>query len=68
MTTDTTWQKSSFSGNGSDCVEVRSTGGLVEIRESDAGDVVVRTTPRKFARFLQGVKAAEFDHYADFGA
>lgn len=59
---NTNWQKSSFSGSGNDCVEVRTVDGLVELRESDSGDVIVRTTPAKFAAFLQGVKAGEFDH------
>jgi hypothetical protein len=62
------WQKSSFSGNTNDCVEVRTADGMVEVRESDTGDVVVRTTPRKFALFLQGVRAGEFDHHGDFSA
>jgi hypothetical protein len=59
------WQKSSFSGAHNNCVEVRTADGLVELRESEDGDVIVRTTPVKFAKFIQGVKAGEFDHYAD---
>lgn len=62
------WQKSSHSGANNDCVEVRTVDGLVELRESDDGEIIVRTTPVKFAKFLQGVKAGEFDHHADFGA
>ncbi|GAA2793504.1 DUF397 domain-containing protein [Kitasatospora sp. CM 4170] len=62
--TDIEWQKSSFSGSGGDCLEVRNIEGLVELRESDEGDVIVRTTPLKFAKFLQGVKAGEFDRFA----
>ncbi|MFJ9946727.1 DUF397 domain-containing protein [Kitasatospora sp. NPDC091207] len=56
------WQKSSYSAAHDDCVEVRGLRGLVELRESDEGDVIVRTTPTKFAAFLQGAKAGEFDH------
>ncbi|GAA1992392.1 DUF397 domain-containing protein [Kitasatospora viridis] len=59
------WQKSSYSANHDDCVEVRTADGLVELRESDSGDIIVRTTPVKFAKFLQGVKDGEFDHHAD---
>ncbi|MFI9360064.1 DUF397 domain-containing protein [Kitasatospora sp. NPDC053057] len=55
------WQKSSYSGSNSDCVEVRTVDGLIELRESDEGDVIVRTTTLKFAKFLQGAKAGEFD-------
>ncbi|GHH75957.1 DUF397 domain-containing protein [Kitasatospora indigofera] len=62
------WQKSSYSAAHDDCVEVRTVDGLVELRESDDGEIVVRTTPAKFAKFLLGVKAGEFDDYADFGA
>ncbi|MBV6701728.1 DUF397 domain-containing protein [Kitasatospora aureofaciens] len=58
-----TWQKSSYSGSSNACVEVRTVDGLIELRESDEGDVIVRTTPLKFARFLQGVRAGEFDHF-----
>jgi hypothetical protein len=60
------WQKSSYSANHDDCVEVRTTDGLIGLRESDDSDTIVRTTPAKFAKFLQGIKAGEFDHHADF--
>ncbi|MGW3184530.1 DUF397 domain-containing protein [Kitasatospora sp. NPDC001119] len=58
----TDWQKSSFSEANNNCVEVRAADGVVELRESDEGDVIVRTTHPKFANFLQGAKAGEFDH------
>ncbi|MEU3566967.1 DUF397 domain-containing protein [Kitasatospora sp. NPDC036755] len=61
------WRKATASGESTDCVEVRAgAGGLVEIRESDRPEVVVRTTPRKWAAFLRGVKSGEFDRYGDF--
>ncbi|WP_035847168.1 DUF397 domain-containing protein [Kitasatospora azatica] len=63
--TSSAWQKSSYSTNSNECVEVRTADGLIELRESDEGDIIVRTTPTKFAKFLQGVKAGEFDHFAD---
>ncbi|MEV7185582.1 DUF397 domain-containing protein [Kitasatospora sp. NPDC093102] len=59
------WQKSSFSSSSDECVEVRIVSGLVELRESDDGEVIVRTTPAKFARFLRAAKASEFDHHAN---
>ncbi|MGW2249534.1 DUF397 domain-containing protein [Kitasatospora sp. NPDC001660] len=55
------WQKSSYSGANSDCVEVRAIDGLVELRESDEGDVIIRTTPLRFAKLLQSAKAGELD-------
>ncbi|MFJ5118576.1 MULTISPECIES: DUF397 domain-containing protein [unclassified Kitasatospora] len=62
------WQKASFSSATDTCVEVRTADGVVEIRESDTAEVIVRTTPTKFAKFLQGAKAGEFDHYAGFNS
>ncbi|MFD5434573.1 DUF397 domain-containing protein [Kitasatospora sp. NPDC127067] len=56
-----TWQKSSFSGSNADCVEMRAIAGVIELRESDEGDVIVRTTAPNFAALLQGAKAGEFD-------
>ncbi|MET8623274.1 DUF397 domain-containing protein [Kitasatospora sp. NPDC004669] len=56
------WQKSSFSEAASNCVEVRAREGVIELRESDEGDVIVRTTRLNLADFLQGAKAGEFDH------
>ncbi|WP_030058588.1 MULTISPECIES: DUF397 domain-containing protein [Streptomyces] len=56
------WQKSSYSGSSNACVEVRAADGVVELRESDDGDVIVRTTRLRFADFLQGAKVGEFDH------
>ncbi|MFG3053778.1 DUF397 domain-containing protein [Kitasatospora sp. NPDC048239] len=62
------WQKSSFSSSSDNCVEVRATHDLVELRESDDGDIILRTTPAKFAAFLQDAKAGKFDHHADRSA
>ncbi|MEU1503850.1 DUF397 domain-containing protein [Kitasatospora sp. NPDC005748] len=59
------WQTSSYSGANADCLEARAVDGLIELRESDDGEIIVRTTPLKFAKFLQGIKAGEFDHLTD---
>ncbi|MFG2841867.1 DUF397 domain-containing protein [Kitasatospora sp. NPDC048296] len=56
------WQKSSYSGANDNCVEVRTANELIELRESDERDVIVRTTPSTFAAFLRGAKVGEFDH------
>ncbi|KJS53679.1 DUF397 domain-containing protein [Streptomyces rubellomurinus] len=61
---ETDWQKSSFSAANNECVEARSVNELVELRESDDGEVIVRIAPAKFAGFLLGAKAGEFDHHA----
>jgi hypothetical protein len=61
------WQKSSFSGSGQDdCLEVTvGEDGLIYIRESDEPDIVAVTTPAKWDAFVKGVKAGEFDHFAE---
>ncbi|MFD8701080.1 DUF397 domain-containing protein [Kitasatospora sp. NPDC059648] len=58
------WQKSSYSAASNECVEVRATDGLVEVRESDEGHLVLRTTPAALSALLHGIKAGEFDHHA----
>ncbi|MER6397485.1 DUF397 domain-containing protein [Kitasatospora sp. NPDC001603] len=37
------WQAFSYSGANADCVEARAVDGLVELRESDDGNIIVRT-------------------------
>ncbi|WNM48121.1 DUF397 domain-containing protein [Kitasatospora sp. CM 4170] len=58
------WQKSSYSGASNECVEVRATNGLIELRECDDPTTVLRTTPTNFAKLLQAIKAGELDHHA----
>ncbi|WP_078608863.1 DUF397 domain-containing protein [Streptomyces californicus] len=54
------WQKSSFSGTQEQCVEITESAGRILMRES----AVAVTSREKFAAFIQGVKAGEFDHFA----
>ncbi|MFF2143044.1 DUF397 domain-containing protein [Kitasatospora sp. NPDC058190] len=61
---DSMWQKSSYSGASNECVEVRTANGAVELRESDEGHIIIRTTPTALADLLHGIKAGEFDHHA----
>ncbi|MCX4753669.1 DUF397 domain-containing protein [Kitasatospora purpeofusca] len=58
------WQKSSFSGDQANCVEVRVGAGLVELRESDDGNVILHTNPAAFADLLSTIKAGKLDHHA----
>ncbi|WKU46574.1 DUF397 domain-containing protein [Streptomyces sp. VNUA116] len=55
----TTWQKSTYSGNGdnNDCVEVAATGGTIALRESDTPATVVRTTPPALGVLIRTLKA-----------
>ncbi|MER7707508.1 DUF397 domain-containing protein [Kitasatospora sp. NPDC097605] len=59
-----TWQKSSYSGANNDCVEVRTTAGLVELRESEDPCVIVRPPLIALAGLIDAIKAGELDHYA----
>ncbi|WP_406112381.1 DUF397 domain-containing protein [Kitasatospora purpeofusca] len=58
------WQKSSFSGSGNDCVEVRSTNGLIELRESDDGDIILCAASADFAEFLYTIRVGELDRHS----
>ena len=57
------WRKSSFSGNGGDCVEVgQAAGGGILVRDTkDPGGPVHRYTQSEWAAFLSGVRNGEFD-------
>ncbi|MFB6893467.1 DUF397 domain-containing protein [Kitasatospora sp. NPDC056327] len=66
--TELDWQKSSYSGASSDCVEVRTFESLIELRESDEGEIVIRATARTFSGLLRRTRNGEFDHHADFDA
>ncbi|WP_098011132.1 DUF397 domain-containing protein [Streptomyces sp. sk226] len=58
------WQKSSFSASQDQCVEITESAGQILMRESDDPSAVTTTSREKFAAFIQGVKAGEFDHFA----
>ncbi|MFF3258722.1 DUF397 domain-containing protein [Streptomyces sp. NPDC002932] len=64
MNTGIRWQKSSFSGGGEQCVEVARDAEQILMRESDDPGAVTTTSRAKFAAFIKGVKAGEFDHFA----
>ena len=61
------WVKASRSGsNGGECVEQRTAGGMIEVRDSkDRSGPVLRFTPREFAAWLDGARNGEFDHLLD---
>ncbi|MFJ9697191.1 DUF397 domain-containing protein [Kitasatospora sp. NPDC101183] len=56
------WQKSTYSASSDNCVEARAADGLIELRESDESDVIVRMTPMTFSLLLDSTKTGEFDH------
>ncbi|MDJ1137430.1 DUF397 domain-containing protein [Streptomyces iconiensis] len=57
---NTPWQKSSFSGDASNCVNVASGGDTVLLRESDEPGVVLRVSAERFRMLLASVKADGF--------
>ncbi|MEV8352559.1 DUF397 domain-containing protein [Streptomyces niveus] len=65
MSREINWQKSSFSGEGPQCVEIAAHNGDILMRESDDPNAVTTTSRDKFAAFIAGVKAGEFDHFTN---
>ncbi|MFJ6621015.1 DUF397 domain-containing protein [Kitasatospora sp. NPDC091335] len=64
--TQLNWQKSSFSGTNTNCLEIApSAGELIHIRESDDPTTVVTTTRAKLHAWIRGAKAGEFDHLTE---
>ncbi|CAN3982305.1 DUF397 domain-containing protein [Kitasatospora purpeofusca] len=61
MSPQLNWQKSTFSGEDADCVEIAADSDLIHIRESDDPSAVITITKAKLAAWLQGAKAGEFD-------
>ena len=53
MTAPLIWQKSTYSNEGGECLELAAHGGAVLLRESDNPAVVLTTTRKDLARFLQ---------------
>ncbi|MEV6978447.1 DUF397 domain-containing protein [Kitasatospora sp. NPDC093806] len=57
------WQKSSFSGAHDTCVEICRRDGLIDLRESDEGDMAFPATRAAFTSLLRAIKAGEFDAF-----
>lgn len=56
MTATLLWQKSTYSQEQGECVELAVDGGAVLLRESDDPGTVLNTTPTALARFLRTIK------------
>jgi hypothetical protein len=56
MTAPLIWQKSTYSQEQGECVELTAQGGAVLLRESDNPTVILTTTRQDLARFLQVIK------------
>ncbi|MFD5318297.1 DUF397 domain-containing protein [Streptomyces sp. NPDC127098] len=57
---DTHWQKSSYSSEAGNCLELARSGGLLEVRESDAPDVIAATDPPRLHALLHSIKTNRF--------
>jgi hypothetical protein len=56
------WQKSSYSGQGANCLNVAAApDGTVRMRESDEPDRILTSTATHLRSFLLAIKAGEFD-------
>ncbi|WP_432095191.1 DUF397 domain-containing protein [Streptomyces sp. bgisy100] len=61
--TNPNWQQSSYCQAANNCLNLAAgPDGTILLRESEAPDVIVTTTPDKLKAFILGVKAGEFDH------
>lgn len=54
---DIPWQKSSFSGEGANCVNVAPGRDTVLVRESDEPGVVLRVSAERFRGLLESVRS-----------
>ncbi|MEV5493379.1 DUF397 domain-containing protein [Streptomyces bobili] len=56
------WQKSSYSGDGSNCVYVAaSPGATIHLRESDSPDVILTTTAPRLHTLICALKERKWD-------
>ncbi|MFE6872532.1 DUF397 domain-containing protein [Kitasatospora sp. NPDC057692] len=62
--TTTQWRKSSHSGASNECIEVRSFNNLIEVRESDRAETILRMSPGAFTMLLEGIKIGAFDQHS----
>lgn len=60
MRSDVTWQKSSYSGMGENCVEIAAHADVIWLRESDQPSAVTASSRSAFAALLTGVRSGRF--------
>ncbi|MFI1965330.1 DUF397 domain-containing protein [Streptomyces pathocidini] len=57
------WHKSSYCQEGNNCINLAAApDGAIRLRESEAPDVIVTTTPTALGALIRAAKAGEFDH------
>ncbi|MFI9308254.1 DUF397 domain-containing protein [Streptomyces triculaminicus] len=63
--TTSCWQKSTYSDAAASCVYVsEAPAGTVHLRESDAPDVIVTTTPARLLPLISAIKAGNLTRAA----
>ncbi|GAA0992930.1 MULTISPECIES: DUF397 domain-containing protein [Streptomyces violaceusniger group] len=64
------WQKSSYSADAGNCVNVAAdgNGNGIALRESDDPDVILTTTPAALRAFIRAAKDGAFDRVQQGGA
>ncbi|MFE1357621.1 DUF397 domain-containing protein [Streptomyces harbinensis] len=58
---DVQWQKSSYSTEQANCIEIATSNDSFLIRESDSPGAIVETDHRRLTTLLDGVKRGTFD-------
>ncbi|MBB5116876.1 hypothetical protein AF335_23900 [Streptomyces eurocidicus] len=58
------WQKSSFSTDGNECIELARSADHFLVRESDAPDIVITTSARPLRALTRSLTANLLDHPA----
>ncbi|MFD7508551.1 DUF397 domain-containing protein [Streptomyces sp. NPDC059853] len=58
---DVQWQKSSYSTEQANCIEIATVNGSFLMRESDSPEAIVETDHARLATLLDGVKRGAFD-------
>lgn len=61
VTEEFTWQKSSYSSTGDNCVEIARRPDGIVLRESDSPETVLSASPVRVAALLDSSKAGRFD-------
>ncbi|TKA03310.1 DUF397 domain-containing protein [Actinacidiphila oryziradicis] len=55
------WQKSTFSGDQANCIELAASTTGIHIRESDDPEVIITTAPAELAALIAAIRNGQFD-------
>ncbi|MEV0282284.1 DUF397 domain-containing protein [Streptomyces sp. NPDC050610] len=57
------WQKSTFSENQANCVELATSPSGLHLREGDEPETVVTVTRAELRTFVRAIRTGAFDHH-----